>query len=140
MPSREWSTRRALLYSSLGLILAGCGGQPEIKAVSSDERGLKELARLYRDFTTKHKHGPKTLKELDVKGQQYPIAVEMIKSGDLIVEWGAPLSTNGETSDTVLAYVKTVPEQGGYVLMEDGRTIKKMTAGEFQTAPKAATR
>jgi len=53
MPSREWWTRRALLYSSLGLILAGCGGQPEIKAVSSDERGLKELARLYRDFITK---------------------------------------------------------------------------------------
>jgi len=140
MSSRKWSTRRALLCSSLGLILAGCGGRPEIKAIPSDERGLHELARLYRDFTTKKKRGPKTLKELNVQGQQYPIAVEMIKSGDLIVQWGAPPSAEGETADAVLAYVKTVPAQGGYVLMQDGKTIKKMTADEFNAAPKPGTR
>jgi hypothetical protein len=140
LPSRKRSTRYALLYASLGLILTGCGGQPEIKAVSSDERGLTELARLYRNFTAKKKRGPKTLKELDVKGQQYPIAVQMINSGNLVVHWGAPLSAQGETADAVLAYVKTVPEQGGYVLMQDGSTIKKMTAGEFETTPKASPR
>jgi len=78
-----------MLCRSLGLILTGCGG-PEIQAISSDERGLTELAHVYSDFTTKKKRGPKTLKELDVNGQQNPIAVEMIKSGDLIVQWGAP--------------------------------------------------
>ena len=67
------------------------------------------------------------------------MAAEMLKSGDLVVQWGAPLSAEGASSDTVLAYVKTVPEQGGYVLMQDGKSIKKMTADEFKNAPKAAS-
>ena len=61
-------------------------------------------------------------------------------SGDLIVQWGAPLSPEGEAAEAILAYVKTVPEQGGNVLMQDGKTIKKMTADEFKTAPKAGSR
>ncbi len=140
MSSRTRSVRHSLLLSSLCLILAGCGGQPEIKAISSDERGLKELAQLYRDFTSKSKRGPKTLKELNIKGQRDPMAMEMIKSGNLVVQWGAPLSPEGASADAVLAYVKTVPEQGGYVLMQDGKSIRMMTAEEFKTAPKAASR
>jgi hypothetical protein len=66
--------------------------------------------------------------------------VSMIKSGDLIVQWGASLSPEGDTASAILAYVKTVPEQGGYVLMQDGRTIKKMAADEFRSAPKASPR
>ena len=112
----------------------------KIKAISSDERGLKELAQLYRDFTSKSRRGPKTLKELNIKGQRDPMAMEMIKSGDLVVKWGTPLSPEGAIADAVLAYVKTVPEQGGYVLLQDGKTIRKMTAEEFKTAPKAASR
>jgi hypothetical protein len=129
-----------MVGSTLGLVLAGCGGRPEIQAVPTNERGLKELARLYRNFTAKHKRPPKSLKELNVQGQQYPFAVSMIKSGDLIVQWGAPVSAEGETADAVLAYVKTVPDQGGNVLMQDSRTIKRMTAQEFKTAPKAVPR
>ena len=36
-----------------------------------------------KDFAAQKKRGPKTLKELNVKGQQYPIAEQMIKSGTL---------------------------------------------------------
>jgi hypothetical protein len=140
MPRRTGLTRRAILSGSLGLILAGCDGGPEIKAIASDERGLKELGEVYRYHTAKKQRAPKTLKELNIKGQQFPIAVEMIKSGDVIVQWGAPLSTEGEPADAVLAYVKSVPEQGGNVLMQDGKTLKKMTAEEFRAAPKAGSR
>src|SRR5271157_5837363 len=41
MPSRTSLTRRAILSSWLGLMLAGCGGVPEIHSIASDERGLK---------------------------------------------------------------------------------------------------
>jgi hypothetical protein len=75
-----------------------------------------------------------------VKGQQNPNAVTMINSGDLIVEWGAPLSPEGTTADAVLAYLKTVPEQGGKVLMQDGMTIRLMTAEKFKSALKASPR
>src|SRR4051794_40118918 len=108
MPSRTSLTRRAMLSSSLGLMLAGCGGELEFQAIAPEERGLRELAVVYRDFTTKKKRGPKNLKELNIKGQRSPIAVEMINSGDLIVQWGAPLSPEGGAADAVLAYVKTV--------------------------------
>jgi hypothetical protein len=64
----------------------------------------------------------------------------MIKSGDLINQWGAPLSADVGPADAVLAYVKTVPEQGGNVLMQDGKTLNKMTADEFKAAPKAGGR
>ena len=66
------------------------------------------------------------------------MAVDAIKSGELVVQWGAPLSPQGEPADAVLAYGKTVPEQGGPVLLQDGWAIKSMTADEFRAAPKAA--
>ena len=140
MLSQTWLSRRVMLGNSLSLILIGCGGPAHIEAISSDERGLKELGELYRSFASKSKRAPKSLKEFKVKGQRYPIAVTMINSGALIVLWGAPLSPQGATADAVLAYVNTVPEKGGDVLMQDGRTIKKMTAEEFQAAPKASPR
>ena len=64
--------------------------------IPPDERGLKELGQVYRSFAAKKKRGPKNLKELNIKGQQCPIAVEMINSGKLVVQWGAPLSPEGE--------------------------------------------
>jgi len=130
-------TRRAVLWGSLGLILAGCGGAPEVKPMPPDETGLKQFAELYRNYTRKNKRGPRSLKELNVRGQGYPGAVEMLKSGQLVVQWGAPLTPEGEATEAVLAYVKTVPEQGGQVLMQDGRTVKTMTADEFKAASKA---
>jgi hypothetical protein len=129
-----------MVGSLLGLILAGCGGQPEPQAMPPDESGLKQFAELYRNHTARNKRPPKSLKELNVKGQGYPIAVEQLKSGELVVQWGAPLTPGGETTPSVLAYPRTATEQGGLVLLQDGRTIKKMSAEEFQAAPKAAGR
>jgi hypothetical protein len=137
-PSRMRLTRRDVLWSSLGLMLAGCGSQPDNTPMPADEQGLRELAAVYRGFSHKNKRGPKTLKELQRKGQSYPNAFQMLKSGELIVQWGAPLSPEGESTDTVLAYFKNAPEQGGSVLLQDGNTIKKMTADEFKAAPKAS--
>ena len=66
------------------------------------------------------------------------MAVEAIKSGDIVVQWGATLTPTGEPTDAVLAYMKTVPGQREQVLMQDGWTIKSMTADEFKTAPNAS--
>jgi hypothetical protein len=137
MRSRNSSTRRAILRGSLGLILAGCGGAPEPTPMPPDEQGIKQFAELYRSYTKKNKRAPKSLKELNVRGQGYPGAVEMLQSGRIVVQWGAPLTPEGTSTDAVLAYLKEVPEQGGQVLLQDGWTIKTMTADEFKAAPKA---
>ena len=128
------------LLSLIYLIESGCAGHTNVEPIPSELRGLKELSQVYREFDQKHKRAPKSLKEMKIQGQRDPIAVTMINSGDLIVQWGAPLSAGGEASETVLAYVKTVPEKGGYVLMQDGKTIKEMTADEFGKASKARNR
>jgi hypothetical protein len=93
-----------------------------------------------REHAGRNQRGPKTLEELELKGQNYLNAVGMLKTRELVVQWGAPLSPEGETSGAVLAYLKTVPEQGGSVLLQDGNTIKKMTADEFKAAPQAASK
>jgi hypothetical protein len=140
MSSEAWPSRRVMLRNSLVLFLTGCGRKTEVVPVPSDEQGLKELAKIYRDFVIKRKPPPKSLKELGVKGQQNPNAVAMINSGDLVVHWGASPSPEGTTADAILAYLKTVPEQGGNVLMQDAMTIKMMTAEEFKATPKASPR
>lgn len=139
MPTATSKTRRAALLGLMGLTLAGCGGVPDFKPIPPEELGLKELAAAYRDFCAKNQRGPKNLKELQGKGpkQGFPNALALLKSGELVVAWGAPLVADGGGADAVLAYVKSVPEQGGHVLMQDGRTIKPMTADEFKSARKA---
>ena len=63
----------------------------------------------------------------------------MVKSGRLVVRWGTlPTSTGGAGS--VLAYVRSVPEQGGRVLMHDSKTIETMTSEDFTAASRAADR
>ena len=111
-----------------------------MKAIPSDQRALKELGELYRMYAKKNKRGPRSLKELNVQGQSHPMAVDMLKSGELIVQWGAPLVPENATALAILAYAKIAPEVGGKVLMQDGLTIKSMTAEEFKAAAKATVR
>ena len=66
----------------------------------------------------------------------WPSGFIQVKDGSVVVQWGTPIKV--DASDTVLAYEKQAPETGGFVLMQDGQTIKKMTAEEFRAAPKAS--
>lgn len=138
MRSTWTSTRRLALPAALAAIVAGCGGTAtEIKPLPPEEQGLKQFADLYRGHVKKARCPPRSLKEMAIKGQGHPDALAMLKSGQLVVHWGAPLTPEGGSGDAVLAYVKTVPEQGGPVLLQDGRTIRTMTADEFKAAPQA---
>ena len=102
--------------------------------MAADAQGLNEIAAAYRDFCRKNKRDPKILKERKLKGQSYPVSVQMLSSRELIVQRGAPLAPDGSTSDAVLAYTKEVPEKGGRVLMQDTYTLKTMSANQFKAA------
>jgi hypothetical protein len=134
MPSGKWPTRGMVVCFVLGPLIAGCGGGTKEIMVDPDQQGIIEFAAMYRGFAQKNKRGPKNFKELQVKGQGYPNAVQMLTTGELVVRWGTPLRPEGEAGDAVLAYAKAVPEKGGNVLMQDGRTIKNMTADKFKSA------
>jgi hypothetical protein len=141
MQSRSRLTRRSILGGSLSLLFAGCsgagGGGSSGPNSFADEPGLSELASLFRAFTKMNKRPPKNFNEIASLEQGYPTAIRKLRSGELVVQWGAPLSSQDNASTTVLAYNKEVPEQGGNVLMQDGTTVQKMSAEEFKAAPKA---
>jgi hypothetical protein len=137
-------SQRWFLVGLLGAAVAGCGGETsptEGTGGAMESVALNELAEAYRAYSIAKKVPPKKVADLASLEALGANGVAAMRQGDIIVQWGAELTDLGEepgkvASQDVLAYWKTVPEQGGYVLMLD-RTVKKMTAEEFQPAPKA---
>jgi hypothetical protein len=78
---------------------------------------------------------PAKLADLAKYAALCPVGYGEVKAGSVVLLFGAPIEEGA--SDTVLAYEKGAPESGGYVLMQDGKTIKKLTADEFKAAKKA---
>jgi hypothetical protein len=59
-----------------------------------------------------------------------------IKGGTFVVFWNSSFQAmTAGTSNTILAYEKEAPDQGGLVLMADG-SVKTMTAKEFKDTAK----
>ncbi|WP_435015919.1 hypothetical protein TA3x_003476 [Tundrisphaera sp. TA3] len=125
----------------LSLIMAaGCGSEKKPlseadAAIQSRTEGLNEVGSLLTLYKGDHKKAPAKAQDLARYEPGLPIGYQRIKSGDVVVMWGAPVVEGGEQS--VLAYEKSAPESGGYVLMQDGATVKEMTSEEFKAAPKA---
>ena len=138
MVSRLVRHALTLLVTS-GLLLTGCSEPDTFEAGSIDQVGLAEIAAVYRGFTKKNQRAPVSFKEIQSLEQGFPTAIDKLRSGEIVLLWGRPTSSEGEASRTVLAYTKDTATSGGPVLMLDGKTIKSLTAEEFELAPKAAT-
>lgn len=126
------------------LASAGCGtGTPELAPAEAeaDHRSgilgevgeMLVLARADRGGKP-----PSKLADLARYETGFPSGYGRLESGDVLLLWDAPLEEG--TADKILAYEKAAPESGGYVLMQDGTTVKSLTAEEFQAASKAPGR
>jgi hypothetical protein len=116
------------------ILPVGCG--PSTAAPESrEELSILQVGQVFHAYQKQQKPPPKELKDILPLQRVLPTAVESIRSKDVLVYWGVGISDAPEAASTVLAYHKDVPEKGGEVLMQDG-TAKKMTAAEFQAAPK----
>lgn len=86
---------------------------------------------------------PTKVADLNRYQNMYAHGYEAVKSGKVVVVWSQPLKGEGDIAkggETIAAYEKDVPTEGGYVLMSAG-SVKKMSASEFNAAlPKAATK
>jgi len=120
--------------------LAGCssanrGGNVELPAEADKLQEVNELLH-----AAGASRPPAKLSDLDRQRGMFPRAYEAVKSGEVVVLWGAPVKGEGEMGkggdEVVIAYDKDVPNNGGYVLLSAG-TVKKMSADEFKAAPKA---
>jgi hypothetical protein len=109
------------------------------KSISSVNRvvfanHLKNIGTAYQVAANLGKP-PASVADLDPNDirQQLPF----LKDGTFVILWGSdPQNAPGGASNTVLGYIKDVPENGGVVLMLDGTLRPNMTPAEFKAAPK----
>jgi hypothetical protein len=116
--------------------LMGCGGPDTPAVVSTDEaskRMVEDYVYFLKQLKDDNKKAPSNKNEFLALEAMAPMSGPAITNGSFIVIWGQGLGT---TKD-IIAYEKKVETEGGYVLLQDG-TVKKMTADEFKSAPKAA--
>lgn len=100
---------------------------------------LRQLGVAYPQYVATAGQGPAKLADWTELKADAPKVYEAIEDGRYVVIWGVRLlavANDAGLSNTILAYEKDAPNQGGGVLMADG-SVKTMTAPEFQAAPKA---
>lgn len=125
----------------VGAVLAsasGCGSNTEAMVEPpAEEQGLREVGELHKLYAQEN-HKPATkVANFDRYSPGFTFGSLGLQTGDLVSYYGSGLSDGPEAATTVLAYEKATPKQGGTVLMQDGTTLKKLTAAEFAAAPKA---
>lgn len=103
---------------------------------------LHEVKGLISAYSGEAKQGPRGVDVLAKYEQGFPLGMNALRKGDIVVVWGVKMiveegsgGTQGGTTD-IIAYEKKVPTEGGSVLLHNG-TVKTMTADEFKNAPKA---
>jgi hypothetical protein len=143
--ARATRLRALVVVCSVVVAIAGCAGSADtpLTIEKLNDVKLRDVGDLYRIHQITNKKPPKSLKDFMALGNATPTAFEAIRSGEIIVRYGATLPDTEEEPKTtgateVLAYQKEVPTQGGPVLMLD-RSIRKMTAEEFKAAKLAGT-
>ncbi len=119
----------------------GCSSKPAAVAeLAAAPASLLELGDLLRSAAGANGRPPTGPSDLDAKQHLFPQAYKAVKNGDVVVLWGAPPKgegaiEKGEGND-IIAYEKNVPTEGGWVLLSAG-SVKKMSAADFNAAPKA---
>src|SRR5262249_48612658 len=123
----------------------GCGPTNTLPTPDqAEESRLREVGEVLRDYQLINNRAPKSIKDLGSSSGSSPGGYELLRTGEVIVGWGATLPDTKEEpgaspSDQVLAYLKKVPQEGGPVLMLN-RTTRRMSAEEFKAAPRAGTK
>jgi hypothetical protein len=127
---------------ALALVLAlaaGCGSKSGPGGAGAAQAPvLQEVANLLRAASADGR-APAKVADLAKYSNGSPTAYQAVKSGDIVVVWGAKMAGEGEGAKgggEVIAYEKDAPATGGYVLLTSGE-VKQMSADEFKAAPKA---
>jgi len=134
-------TRTVATSCLLGLAsLAGCsssGKQADGGPTRADE--LREVGQMLTLYSGESGKGPKKAADLAKYETGTPLGYKAVKTGDVVVVWGAKMPGEGEAKSAppdVIAYEKKTPTEGGFVLLLNG-DVKEMSAADFASAPKA---
>jgi len=111
----------------------GGGQEPTGEAI------LHEVGAMLQSYSGEAHRGPKKAADLSKFENSFPLGYRAVQSGDVVVVWGAPIAGEGDAKNApadVVAYEKKVPNEGGWVLLQNGN-VKQMSGSEFAAAPKA---
>jgi hypothetical protein len=128
-------TLTTLLGFAAGCSSSGGGGSFEAAPDNGERYALVEVGEILRNRMLDSTNPPRSQADIARYENAGPTAFNKIQKGEIVVLWGA--NPQAGASDKVLAYEKQTPQSGGFVLMQDGTTVKKMSPQEFQAAPKA---
>ncbi len=124
-----------LILGATLVCLGGCGGPaPPATEPPPENVALQEIGQMYSSYIDEFKRPPRAGKDLMRYAPAFSHGSMAIQNQDVVLFGGINLEP-GATA--VLAYQKVVPKTGGMVLLQDGETVKAMTAQEFQVASKA---
>jgi hypothetical protein len=135
--------KSTLTVCCLALLAAGCGGSNHpVTPDEANQANLAQVGELCRHYQFMKQKPPQKLADLGLVRSMGGNGYEALSSGNIVLLYNAKLPDLDEDpghteSSEVLAYLKQVPESGGYVLLLN-RTIKKMTAEEFKSALRPA--
>jgi hypothetical protein len=129
------SPQLALVVCLLLSFAGGCGPSKVTFDPTGKEK-LEEIGQMLKTVKIDGTKPPAKVADLGPVEPMVPLAAQDLRSGDIVYFWGAGLSTGGNAASTIVAHEKKVPAEGGWVLTQDG-TVKRMSADEFRSAPKA---
>jgi hypothetical protein len=92
---------------------------------------MEDIRELINAHVAAKKRPPRNLDDLGEFEPANPVGFASVQRGESIVFWGLAISGG----NAIVAHEKNAPSSGGFVLLQDG-TVKKLTAVEFQAAPK----
>lgn len=133
-PFRLRGVWAAVLCFALGVGSLGCGGSGD-KNAPMDPTGkdrMNEIVQMLKIVEEDKKKPPAKAADLDAVEPLIPMAVQQLRSGDIVYFWGKGLAEG----NAILAHEKKAATDGGWVLLQDG-TVKQLSADQFKAAPKA---
>src|SRR5690348_10063161 len=100
----------------------GCSKTGGGDAGAPQKTSLQEVADLIRSTTLPNGKGPAKVADFDKLQSTYYSGYQAVKSGDVVVVWGAGMKGEGASGKggEVIAYEKDAPNSGGYVLLNSG--------------------
>jgi hypothetical protein len=129
-------SRFLALLALIGLLASfGCGDSSSSgSTLPSEEAALRDLGNMLKSISEEKKKTPMKAADLDVYEPIFMSACRGITANKIVYIWGSGYAADKKE---IVAHETTTESAGGYVLLQDG-TVKKMTADEFKSAPKAA--
>jgi hypothetical protein len=119
------------LFAILAVLIAGCGRTEQDPNIDSQKIDLETIYEIYSTHVKNYQRPPAASSDLKQYERAYPRLSRILKEGQYVIVWGV----NDENPDTVLAYEKDAPTNGGWAVMADG-TVKRLDAEAFQNVPK----